>query len=208
PRVVGELDGEEVTAQNGRFGPYMKKGTDSRSLETEEQIFTITLKEAEELFSKPKQRSRRAATPPLRELGEDPATGVKMVIKDGRFGPYVTDGQTNASLRKGDEVESLSDLRAAELLAERRAKAPAKKKTAAKKTTKTTTAKTAAKKSATKKTGEPKTGPKGSEGAGHPRAPIGSPRARTRTTNAVVDPPAPAHTDVTHGRDVFHPVGA
>ena len=169
PRVVGELDGEEVTAQNGRFGPYMKKGTDSRSLETEEQIFTITLKEAEELFSKPKQRGRRAATPPLRELGEDPATGVKMVIKDGRFGPYVTDGQTNASLRKGDEVESLSDLRAAELLAERRAKAPAKKKTAAKKTTtktaKTTTAKTAAKKSATKKTGEPKTGPKGSKGA-------------------------------------------
>src|SRR5699024_9140589 len=158
PRVVGELDGEEVTAQNGRFGPYMKKGTDSRSLETEEQIFTITLKEAEELFSKPKQRGRRAATPPLRELGEDPATGAKMVIKDGRFGPYVTDGQTNASLRKGDEVESVSDLRAAELLAERRAKAPAKKKTAAKKTT---TAKTAAKKSATKKTGEPKTGPKG-----------------------------------------------
>src|SRR5699024_1363706 len=169
PRVVGELDGEEVTAQNGRFGPYMKKGTDSRSLETEEQIFTITLKEAEELFSKPKQRGRRAATPPLRELGEDPATGAKMVIKDGRFGPYVTDGQTNASLRKGDEVESVSDLRAAELLAERRAKAPAKKKSAAKKTTtkttKTTTAKTAAKKSATKKTGEPKTGPKGSKGA-------------------------------------------
>src|SRR5690606_4538118 len=143
PRVVGELDGEPVTAQNGRFGPYLKKGTDSRSLETEEQMFTVTLEEAKELFAKPKQRGRRAAAAPLRELGTDPATGQKMVVKDGRFGPYVTDGETNASLRKGDEVESITDERAAELLAERRAKAPAKK-TAAKKP--------AAKKPAAKKT--------------------------------------------------------
>lgn len=145
PRVVGQIDGEDVTAQNGRFGPYIKKGTDSRSLETEEQMFTVTLEQAAALFAQPKQRGRRAAAPPLRELGEDPASGAKMVIKDGRFGPYVTDGEVNASLRKGDEVESITDQRAAELLAERRAKAPAKKKPAAKKP--------AAKKAPAKKTG-------------------------------------------------------
>ncbi|MDA2815054.1 type I DNA topoisomerase [Nocardiopsis sp. RSe5-2] len=174
PRVVGELDGEQVTAQNGRFGPYLKKGTDSRSLETEEQIFTVTLEEAQELFAKPKQRGRRAAAAPLRELGTDPATEKPMVVKDGRFGPYVTDGETNASLRKGDEVESITDERAAELLAERRAKAPAKKapaakapakKTAAKKTTgATTTRKSSAKKPSAKKTGEPKGGKGGTSG--------------------------------------------
>jgi DNA topoisomerase-1 len=130
--VVGQIDGEDVTAQNGRFGPYIKKGTDSRSLETEEQMFTVTLEQAAALFAQPKQRGRRAAAPPLRELGEDPASGAKMVIKDGRFGPYVTDGEVNASLRKGDEVESITDQRAAELLAERRAKAPAKKPAAKK----------------------------------------------------------------------------
>ena len=169
PRVVGRLDGEDVTAQNGRFGPYLKKGTDSRSLETEEQMFTITLEEARAIFAQPKQRGRRAAAPPLRELGEDPATGAKMVIKDGRFGPYVTDGETNASLRKGDEVESITDERAAELLADRRAKAPAKKKVPAKKTTTkktpakkstTTTKKATTRKPAAKKTGEPKTSAK------------------------------------------------
>ncbi|OLT26054.1 DNA topoisomerase I [Nocardiopsis sp. CNR-923] len=177
PRVVGELDGEEVTAQNGRYGPYLKRGTDSRSLETEEQMFTVTLEEAKALFAQPKQRGRRAAAPPLRELGEDPASGAKMVVKDGRFGPYVTDGEVNASLRKGDEVESITDERAAELLAERRAKAPAKKpaakKPAAKKATarKTTSASgasttkrasttrstAAARSAATKKTGTPRT---------------------------------------------------
>jgi DNA topoisomerase-1 len=126
PRTIGELDGEPVTAQNGRYGPYVKKGTDSRSLESEEQLFTLTLAEAKELFAQPKTRGRgaRAATPPLRELGPDPASGKPMVIKDGRFGPYVTDGETNASLRKGDEVASITDERAAELLAERRAAAP------------------------------------------------------------------------------------
>jgi len=125
PRVIGELDGEQVTAQNGRYGPYAKKGTDSRSLESEEQLFTLTLAEAKELFAQPKARGTRAAAPPLRELGADPASGKPMVIKDGRFGPYVTDGETNASLRKGDEVASITDQRAAELLAERRAAAPA-----------------------------------------------------------------------------------
>ena len=127
PRVLGELDGEQVTVQNGRYGAYVKKGSDSRSLESEDQLFTLTLAEAKELFAQPKPRGRRtgAAAPPLRELGEDPATGKPMVIKDGRFGPYVTDGETNASLRKGDEVASVSVQRAAELLADRRAAAPA-----------------------------------------------------------------------------------
>jgi DNA topoisomerase-1 len=128
PRAIGELDDEPVTVQNGRYGPYVKKGTDSRSLESENQLFTLTLAEAKDLFSQPKARGRArgAATPPLREMGDDPETGKPMVVKDGRFGPYVTDGETNASLRKGDDVESLTVQRAAELLADRRASAPSK----------------------------------------------------------------------------------
>lgn len=104
--------GDEITAQNGRYGPYLKKGTDSRSLATEDQIFTVTLEEALKIYAEPKRRGRQAASAaPLRELGNDSATGKPMVIKDGRFGPYVTDGETNASLRKGDEVESITDER-------------------------------------------------------------------------------------------------
>jgi DNA topoisomerase-1 len=137
PRLVGSdpESGEEITAQNGRYGPYLKKGTDSRSLTDEEQLFSVTLDEALEIYKQPKQRGRRtaAATPPLRELGVDSATKKPMVIKDGRFGPYVTDGETNASLRKGDAVETLTDERASELLAERRARGPAPKKTPARK---------------------------------------------------------------------------
>ncbi|MQA97667.1 MAG: type I DNA topoisomerase [Streptosporangiales bacterium] len=129
PRTVGDLDGEPVTAQNGRFGPYIKKGTDSRSLESEEEIFTVTVERAKELFAQPKQRGRRAAAaPPLRELGEDPNSKKPVVVKEGRFGAYVTDGETNASLRKGDTVESVTIERAAELLAERRERGPAKPK--------------------------------------------------------------------------------
>jgi DNA topoisomerase-1 len=131
PRTLGELDGESVTAQNGRYGPYVKKGTDSRSLETEEQLFTVSLEEARELFAQPKPRGRAArgaATPPLRELGEDTTSGKPIVLREGRFGPYVTDGETNASLRKGDVVESITPQRAIELLAERRAAAPAPKR--------------------------------------------------------------------------------
>ncbi len=145
PRLIGELDGEPVTVQNGRYGPYAKKGTDSRSLESEEQLFTLTLADAKELFAQPKARGRgaRAATPPLRELGADPATGKPMVIKDGRFGPYVTDGETNASLRKGDEVAEITDQRAAELLADRRIAPPAARRRT------TTTRKKAAPKAAT-----------------------------------------------------------
>jgi DNA topoisomerase-1 len=135
PRTLGELDGEPVTAQNGRYGPYVKKGTDSRSLETEEQMFTVTLDEAKELFAQPKPRgraARAAASPPLRELGEDSASGKPITLREGRWGPYVTDGETNASLRKGDSAESITTQRAIELLAERRAAAPApRRKTAA-----------------------------------------------------------------------------
>ncbi len=132
PRVVGTdpETGEEITAQNGRYGPYLKRGTDSRSLSDEEQMFTVTLDEARKLYAEPKRRGRQAAPKPsLRELGTDPVSGNTMVVKDGRFGPYVTDGEgVNASLRTGDAVEALSDERAAELLAEKRAKGPAPKR--------------------------------------------------------------------------------
>ncbi|GII79922.1 DNA topoisomerase 1 [Sphaerisporangium rufum] len=130
PRALGEIDGEEVTAQNGRFGPYIKKGTDSRSLAAEEDLFTVTIEQAKELFAQPKQRGRgrAAAAPPLRELGADPVSGKPVVVKEGRFGPYVTDGETNASLRKDDSVEQITIERAAELLAERRARGPAPKR--------------------------------------------------------------------------------
>ncbi len=124
PRVVGEIEGEEVTAQNGRYGPYVKKGTESRSLEAEEQLFTVTLEEAVALFAQPPRRrgGKGAARGPLKELGADPASGRPIVVRDGRFGPYVTDGETNASLRRGDTPESVTAERASELLAERRAK--------------------------------------------------------------------------------------
>nr|WP_198152053.1 type I DNA topoisomerase [Kibdelosporangium sp. MJ126-NF4] len=154
PRVVGKdpASGEEITAQNGRYGPYLKKGTDSRSLTGEDQIFTVTLDEALKIYSEPKKRGRAAAAsaPPLKEMGNDPVSGKPMVVKDGRFGPYVTDGEFNASLRKSDSVEGLTDERAAELLAEKRAKGPAPKKTPARR--KTTTTKAATAKTATAKT--------------------------------------------------------
>ena len=148
PRVVGKdpASGEEITAQNGRYGPYLKRGTDSRSLATEDQMFTITLDEALKIYAEPKRSGRTSASaPPLRELGTDAASGKPMVIKDGRFGPYVTDGETNASLRKGDDVMSITDERASELLADRRARGPAKRP--AKKTTRKAPAKKAAKRS-------------------------------------------------------------
>ncbi|HEY3736212.1 MAG TPA: type I DNA topoisomerase [Jatrophihabitans sp.] len=159
PRVIGVLDDAEVTAQNGRYGPYIKRGTDSRSLASEDELFTLTLEQAAAIFAQPKLRGRAAAKPPLRELGADPVSGKPMVIKDGRFGPYVTDGETNASLRRGDDIESITDERASELLADRRTREPAKK--AAKKTAKKAPAKkAAAKKAAAKKTAAKKTAPK------------------------------------------------
>ena len=134
PRALGESDGEEVLAANGRYGPYVKRGKESRSLDTEEQLFSITLDEALAKLAEPKQRGRREATPPLKELGNDPVSGKPIVLKEGRFGPYVTDGETNASLRAADSVESISPERAAELLQDRRDREPApKRKRAAKK---------------------------------------------------------------------------
>ncbi|MFG2962993.1 MULTISPECIES: type I DNA topoisomerase [unclassified Streptomyces] len=160
PRVVGaDAEGQEITAQNGRYGPYLKKGTDSRSLTSEDQLFTITLEEALAIYAQPKQRGRAAAKPPLKELGTDPVSEKPVVVKDGRFGAYVTDGETNATLRSGDSVETITPERGYELLAEKRAKAPAKKtakKAPAKKTAAAKKAapakKTAAKKTVAKKT--------------------------------------------------------
>jgi DNA topoisomerase-1 len=120
-------DGEEVTARNGRYGPYVQHGKETRSLESEEQLLTITLEDALALLAQPRQRRRGQAKPPLAELGPDPATGRPMVVKEGRFGPYVTDGETNASLRQGDDPAALTVERAQELLADRRARGPAKK---------------------------------------------------------------------------------
>lgn len=124
PREVGvdPSDNEVITAQNGRYGPYLKKGSDSRSLANEEQIFSITLDEARRIYAEPKRRGRAAAQPPLKQLGDNDVSGKPMSVKDGRFGPYVTDGTTNASLRRGDDPATLTDARANELLSERRAK--------------------------------------------------------------------------------------
>ena len=123
PRVVGEIDGEPVTAQNGRYGPYVKRGSESRSLESEEQLFTVTLEQASALLAEPpRRRGRSAARGPIKELGTDSSNGRPIVLRDGRFGPYVTDGETNASLRRGDTPEGITLERATELLAERRAK--------------------------------------------------------------------------------------
>ncbi|MEU0147543.1 type I DNA topoisomerase [Streptomyces sp. NPDC006288] len=160
PRVVGEdAEGVEITAQNGRYGPYLKKGTDSRSLTSEDQLFDITLEEALAIYAQPKQRGRAAAKPPLKELGTDPVSGAPVVVKDGRFGAYVTDGETNATLRTDDSVEDITPERGYELLAEKRAKGPAKKKTAKKAPAKKAPAKKAAtaKKAAAKKTTATKT---------------------------------------------------
>jgi DNA topoisomerase I len=126
PRVLGVGDdGEEIVARNGRYGPYVSKGKESRSLESEEQLLTIGLDEALTVLAQPRQRRGRQAAPPLKELGPDPSSGKPIVVKAGRYGPYVTDGETNASLRQGDDPEQLPLERAVELLAERRAKGPA-----------------------------------------------------------------------------------
>ncbi len=163
PRVLGTVtDGEgeeaaqvEITAQNGRYGPYLKKGTDSRSLATEQQLFDVTLAQAVAIYAEPKRRGRAAAAP-LKELGNDPVSGKPVVVKDGRFGPYVTDGESNATLRKDDDPETITPERGFELLSDKRAKGPTTRKRAVKKTAKKTTKaaakKTTAKKATTKKT--------------------------------------------------------
>jgi DNA topoisomerase-1 len=156
PRILGkDPQGAEITAANGRYGPYVKRGDDFRSLESEEKLFTVLLDEALALLDVPKARQRRAAAAPLREMGPDPVTEKPMVIKEGRFGPYVTDGEFNASLRRGQTPEALTVEQASEMLAEKRAKGPApRKKAAAKKApakAATPAKKTAAKSTAAKK---------------------------------------------------------
>jgi DNA topoisomerase-1 len=168
PRVVGvdPSDGVEILAQNGRYGPYITKDKDSRSIASEEAIFTVTLDEALAMFAQPKQRRGQGqAKPPLRELGDDPTTGKSMVIKDGRFGPYVTDGETNASLRTADDPATISVERASDLLSERRLK-ESLEGGAPKKTTKRVVKRTATKKTTAKKTSAKKTTAKKTAAAG------------------------------------------
>jgi DNA topoisomerase-1 len=157
PRVVGvdPATNEEIVATNGRYGPYIRLGADSRSLESEQQLFDMSLDEALAVFAQPKLRRGQRVTPPLKELGPDPVSGAPIVLKEGRFGPYVTDGETNASLRKGDTVEAITPDRAAELIADRRAAGPpvkrgAKKAAAKKAPAKKAPAKKAAAGTATK----------------------------------------------------------
>jgi DNA topoisomerase-1 len=121
PRTLGTYQDDVITVQNGRYGPYLKHGTDLRTLTSEDQLFSIGLEEAIEIYKQPKVRRRGVAKPPLKELGKDPQTGRDVLVKDGRFGVYLTDGQTNATLRRGDAVELLTLGRALELLAGRRA---------------------------------------------------------------------------------------
>ncbi len=121
PRTLGTYQDDVITVQNGRYGPYMKHGADSRTLTSEDQLFSIGLEEAIEIYKQPKVRRRGVAKPPLKELGKDPQTQREVIVKDGRFGVYVTDGETNATLRRGDAVELLTLERALELLAGRRA---------------------------------------------------------------------------------------
>jgi DNA topoisomerase I len=159
PRTVGKDPSDEtvIEAQNGRYGPYLRKGKDTRSLESEEQIFSITLDEALKLFAQPKRgRSRTAAV--VKEFGEDPATGKQLSLKEGRYGPYVTDGETNASLPRGESPADITLSRAAELVAEKRAKGPSKGTRSRKKTTrkKTTRKKATRRKSTAKKTSRKK----------------------------------------------------
>jgi len=161
PRLLGKNpDGVEVFSAAGRYGPYVKAGEEFRSLESEDKIFTVTLEEALALLAAPKVRARREAKPPLREMGNDPLTEKPLVIKDGRFGPYVTDGEFNASLRRAQTVEELTVEEASEMLSEKRAKGPAPKKKSVKKAAKKATGDAPAKKTAAKKTAVKKTAAK------------------------------------------------
>ncbi|MCI4318421.1 MAG: DNA topoisomerase I, partial [Thermoplasmata archaeon] len=186
PRVVGTdpETGEEVVAHNGRYGPYLKRGKDTRSLVTEDQLLSIDLDGATAIFAQPKARRGRTSAGPLRELGADPATGEPVVVRDGRFGPYVTDGSTNASLRRGDSVEAIDIERAAELLAERRAAGPSRRKASGSKKA----AKKAAKKSTKKST--KKATKKAAKKATATGSKI-SPDAPPRMAAAVSDVPTP-----------------
>ena len=185
PRVVGiDTDGEEITAQNGRYGPYLKKGTDSRSLGSEDQLFSVTLPEAQAIFAQPKQRRGRVAKPPIADLGPHPESGAPIRVLDGRFGPYITDGTTNATVPRGIQPEAVTLAEAVDLLAERAARGPSKgaKKTAAKRTAKKTAKKTTAKKTPAKKTTAKKTPAKKTTAKKAPAK---------RATRKATTPPAP-----------------
>jgi DNA topoisomerase-1 len=133
--VGKDAEGTEIVAANGRYGPYVKKGSDTRSLPDEESLFTITVEQAEALLAEPKgRRGRAGAAAPLRELGTDPVNGKPLVVKDGRFGPYITDGETNVTVPRGTSVEDLTRERAVELMAEKRAKGPAPRRRRARST--------------------------------------------------------------------------
>jgi DNA topoisomerase-1 len=190
PRTVGAdpATGEEIVALNGRYGPYLKKGSDTRSLGTEAELFTVSVDDALRAFAEPKRRGRQAAAPPLRTLGEDPVSGKPMVVKSGRFGPYVTDGETNASLREreGDTVEGLTDQRAAELLQIRRDAGPAKKRGAKKAAKKKAPAK---KSSAAKKAGATK------KAAGTAKKAAGTAKKATGAKKAAAKKAAPPSGD-------------
>lgn len=168
PRTLGEYEGETITVQNGRYGPYLTKGADSRTLTSEDQLFTITLDEAIAIYKEPKVRRRGVAKPPVKDLGVDPASQKPVLVKDGRFGLYVTDGETNATLRRGDTVEFLTLERGMELLAGRRAweaenggaTRVKKKRATSKKRAPSLTAKVV------KATGSPKTKKKAASGRG------------------------------------------
>jgi DNA topoisomerase-1 len=178
---VDPESGEEIRALNGRYGPYLTRAKDSRSLTTEAEMFTVSLDEALALFAQPKRgRGRGVAAPPLKELGADPVTGEPVVVKDGRFGPYVTDGTTNASLRTGDTVEEVTIERAAELLEIRRAAGPAKKR-----------AKKAAKKKAPAKKAAAKKKAPAKKAAAKKKAP-----AKKATATATAPETAPDVTDL------------
>ena len=169
PRALGEdTDGETITVQNGRYGPYLKKGSDSRSIGSEDQIFTITLDEAKTIYAQPKQRGRQAAKPPLADLGADPLTEKRMVIKEGRFGAYITDGETNVTVPRAEAIEQITAARASQLLAEKRAKGPAPAKTTSRSrsSAKSGTAKRSTAKGATTKSGAARKSTRKTAGAG------------------------------------------
>lgn len=192
PRVIGTdpADGVEITAQNGRYGPYLLKAKDSRSLPTEESIFTCTLEEALALYAQPKQRRGAASAPPLKELGDDPVSGRPVVLKEGRFGPYVTDGETNASLRRDDDPETIDPARAFELLADRRARGPVKR--TAKKAAKKAPAKKAAAKKAAKKAPAKKAPAKKAAKKAPAKKAAAKKAAPSLTTAALMAQPQPA----------------
>ncbi|PRB11814.1 type I DNA topoisomerase [Microbacterium sp. MYb62] len=193
PRVVGvdPESGDEITAQNGRFGPYLKKGTDSRSLESESQIFDVTLEQALEIYAQPKYGAGRRASSALAEFEADPVSGKPIRIRDGRFGAYVTDGETNVTIPRGQTVEDITFEIAVQMLADKRAKGPAPKRGAAKKApakkapAKKPAAKTAAAKSTTAKTAAKKAPAKKSTAAtSAARSAAAKKAAATRAANA------------------------